>query len=720
MWIARLQAGLLGGAMAVTFSISHASLVTNTALPAFLPVAVAMALTGTLVLNLVLGWLSKARGIVPIVQDIPSAAMGAIIGAIAAQSGDASLGLPSFVVLLSGTTLLFALSFYLFGRFRLGALVRFTPRPLIAGFLAGTGWFLIAGGIGLSLGYQLTIARMPDMLDGASPVKLLTAAGVASMLWLGGRFLPRNMVFGSSILVGVVGVHLVAWLLGVPYDKLLSQGWFMTLPADTALWPPIPPARLAEADISILVDNAFPILALIVLATIAQLMNSSALELERRIDLPVDHELKSLGLANFASSVVGGLPGYYGVSPTLAAQKIAPPHFSVSWVAAGTVASVLVFGNQLLAILPLPVLAGFMLWVGISMVLEWLIDGIGVVPVKEAVLTSIIFGVIVSLGLFEGAVFGLFAGAILFVVDYSRLNPIRAQVFGDVYHGSSELSPQRLAVLQAHGRSIAIIKVQGFVFFGTAHRLKQSVADLCRDTPEIRFVVLDFAGTSGLDSTALMSFHRIGTDLAQRGVLALLTGQSEQVRLTFLQSGIGGDDDPIFRMGGDLETALLELERGIFERHAPELLQDGPRSLDAMLAELFQDETLAEALRPYLERLDFAAGQVLFRKGDPSDDLYFLEAGRLDVIAGPDGAENNLRRLEPGAVIGELAFYSASGRTASIRAADAAVVWRLSGAATRRILDENPTLAAAFHKAMAEMLTTRVQANTRLIETLWV
>src|SRR4030095_12432893 len=44
------------------------------------------------------------------------------------------------------TTLLTAATFLLLGQFRLGALVRYLPYPVLGGFLAGTGWLLVLGG----------------------------------------------------------------------------------------------------------------------------------------------------------------------------------------------------------------------------------------------------------------------------------------------------------------------------------------------------------------------------------------------------------------------------------------------------------------------------------------------------------------------------------------------------------------------------------------------
>ena len=51
-------------------------------------------------------------------------------------------------------TVLCGVVFAALGTFRLGNLVRFVPYPVVGGFLAGTGWLLLKGGIYVASGIQ--------------------------------------------------------------------------------------------------------------------------------------------------------------------------------------------------------------------------------------------------------------------------------------------------------------------------------------------------------------------------------------------------------------------------------------------------------------------------------------------------------------------------------------------------------------------------------------
>jgi len=65
--------------------------------------------------------------------------------------------------------------------------------------------------------------------------------------------------------------------------------------------------------------------------------------------------------------------------------------------------------------------------------------------------------------------------------------------------------------------------------------------------------------------------------------------------------------------------------------------------------------------------LRLAAGQWLFRPGDPGDALYIVRAGRLEVVDDRDGVL--LAEYGRGGAVGELALLTSSPRAASVRAA---------------------------------------------------
>ena len=78
-----------------------------------------------------------------------------------------------------------------------------------------------------------------------------------------------------------------------------------------------------------------------------------------------------------------------------------------------------------------------------------------------------------------------------------------------------------------------------------------------------------------------------------------------------------------------------------------------------------------EELLPSVQNRHLAAGEILFRAGDPGDALYIVARGTVEVLADSPGggpvAANSIAKLGAGHAFGEMALLSGGPRTATIR-----------------------------------------------------
>jgi CRP-like cAMP-binding protein len=88
-------------------------------------------------------------------------------------------------------------------------------------------------------------------------------------------------------------------------------------------------------------------------------------------------------------------------------------------------------------------------------------------------------------------------------------------------------------------------------------------------------------------------------------------------------------------------------------------------------------------------------GDLLLRRDDHSNDLFFLIEGRLDVsISQADGLSlSATQRRLPGSLVGEVAFLDDEGRTASVWSCGTSVLLQLGRPAFRAFRDAEPALA---------------------------
>ncbi|MDO8876148.1 MAG: cyclic nucleotide-binding domain-containing protein [Pseudolabrys sp.] len=97
-----------------------------------------------------------------------------------------------------------------------------------------------------------------------------------------------------------------------------------------------------------------------------------------------------------------------------------------------------------------------------------------------------------------------------------------------------------------------------------------------------------------------------------------------------------------------------------------------------------------EWLKPFTTKKNFAAGTVLFRKGDPASELHFLISGRFRVVE-PDV------ELAAGSIIGELGLLEpGKSRTATVECIESGETLAISYDHVMQLYFQNPTFGFYF------------------------
>ena len=163
-WLPSLAAGLIIGAVEAVLAIAFAAFVFGGVLVGRLGDGIGLYLVAAVLTLGILAWRAGSRGVVGSVQDAAAAVLGVVAATTAARvallaaettTGDAFEPPDVFLTVIAATlvvTVSGGVVFFALGKFRLGNLVRFVPYPVVGGFLAGTGWLLLKGGIYVASG----------------------------------------------------------------------------------------------------------------------------------------------------------------------------------------------------------------------------------------------------------------------------------------------------------------------------------------------------------------------------------------------------------------------------------------------------------------------------------------------------------------------------------------------------------------------------------------
>jgi sulfate permease, SulP family len=718
-----LTGGFVCGLLAVVLAIGNGSLLARGELSGYLSTMIAVALFSAGFMPVATAFLSTIRGQVTATQEMPVVALVGVAGAAAAGFSGPAHGpafLATVLVAIGLTTTLSGLGMFLLGQASRGRIIRFVPYPVFGGFLAITGWYLLQGGFEIVVGTPGTLALLPRLAEPAVALKVLLALAFVTLLQLSETRLKSAMLLPMAVIATIAAFNLTVWAAALPVADLQRAGWIIPVPEQGGVWPPVSLADLGHIDWHAVL-GAMLFAPIVMLATAAAaIMNVSGIELEIEGDVNLDRELRSMGTGNVLSGLVGGIPGFPSVSGTLLAVKLGAAERVTGLVVGGIAFLAVTFAPQLISLMPAPVLGALLMWLGVTLLIEWVLKPVRTLQKGEYAIILVILAVSILAGFPAGILTGLVAALGLFVVEYSRVATARFITDGRDYQG--ELMPDaHREVLEEHGTSIVIIKLSGFVFFGTCDRLAQQVEQrvAAHASDKVSVVIMDFRRVTGIDSSAVMSFSRLRRFAAGQGFVVVLSGLDPAIRNRLVVGGLDLDDDGVIHVEAEIDDALRWAAGRLLVTVAPELTAVAPPGAGHAVARILGEDELAGAMYPYLDHVEFPAGARVIEQGAISEDIYFVEEGEGIVQLEPkDGAPVKLAAFGSGTIIGEIAFYRGEPRSASVIARTPIVASRLSHAALSRIDAEVPALAARFHQEMARALAGRLQGANRLIHVL--
>ncbi|HEX8099826.1 MAG TPA: SulP family inorganic anion transporter [Actinomycetota bacterium] len=706
-----LAAGAAIGLVEVVLAVSFAALVFGGYLEDFLANGIGLYLVACSITLAILAWRGGRRGVLGSVQDAAAAVL-AVVALDTALDAFGSL-YRAFLTVVAATmvvTLLTGITFLLLGNFRLGNLIRFVPYPVVGGFLAGTGFLLTRGGISVAAGIGVDIAHFKQLITVYELERWVPALAFGVLLIVATRVVKRSLVIpavlGGALLLFVIGV----FATGSSFNEALMGGWLLgpfPFPSQQ-LFEPWTLRAVTGADWGAVLHQTAGIVTAVFVAVIATLFNVSGIELMLHTDLDSNRELNDAGAVNVIAMPFGGIPAYHALVLTRLAQQMKVSARAAGLVAAALPLAAVFFGGILIQYVPRFVVGGVLVFVGLAFLVEWVIDVRRSLPIGEYTIVLVILLTIAVRGLLPGIAVGLIAALILFAVNYSRIELIREVAFGSTHRSNVDRPPGERAALEALRDRVHVLRVNGFVFFGTASGLLERVRKRVEGRP-LSFLVLDLARVSGMDSSAVLSFRKIAQLAEAGGFELVLGGVPETARGQLEQGGVVAKEG-VVTFEPDLDRALQRCEDGLLAGEGSAAPSD--KVTDAL-------SSMPGGLSAYLERESIAQGTVLIRQGDPPGDLFVLESGRLATEATTgDGTRMRLRSLRPGVVVGEIGFYMGIPRTADIVAEQPSVVLRLSRAAIEQIETREPAMAAALHRWLASTLAERLNDTSRAFEAL--
>ena len=609
---------------------------------------------------------------------------------------------------------------------KLGRLVQFVPFPVHAGYINGAAVLMLAAMVPNLLGLPASPGQFDlRQVQWLAPVVALAslAAALRPPRWT--RPIPAYLL---ALLVGTLLHHgLAATPLAVHLGPRLEPPSFQWPALDTL-------APLAELAGTGLVSSKFWLLlqfaaAVAMMSSLQSALAGSTIDELTHKRHSGERELLAQGVANVAVGVIGAPPG--AASTTRSKLNLdAGGTTMMSRLTFGVSLTIaLVVGLRFIHIVPMAAIAGVFFAVAFGLVDDWTRGAVarlwregrrGRMPSRLAQSFAVML-LVTAVTVFVSLPAAIALGTLVAMVVFIRSNtkpPVRRVVHAD-RRSSRKVRPAAEAeLLREYGRRIAIVELDGALFFGTAETAGEQIEHLTRDSD---YIVIDFDRVNDIDASGARVLLHAAETVMHAGRHLFLAGLMPDNSHTRMVRDMDVHDrlaDAHFFPDSDaaLEAAedrlLASVARGPLERPVltleQTLLGSGLAKPDLdFLASLMVERRLAP-------------GEAVFRRGDPGDAMYVSLHGQIGIWLPAEGGGRPRRMISyaPGVAFGEIALLQGRPRSADAIAEEDAVVLGLPRPAYERIAAERPALLAQILLNLGLLLSSRVRALSDELEAL--
>jgi sulfate permease, SulP family len=713
---ADISLGIFDGLDNALWCYAFATVIFAGALAQFLPLLVVILLCGWAMLGVYVALTSEKRLHIVSLDEQAVVILASIAGLLVVHMGEgasSSNGLATMLAVMSLSSLAVAGFFWVIGHFRLTRLLELMPYPVICGFMAGIGWLLLEAGVGVAI--DAPVAQFWQAVrDQATLYKLLIFIAGAVFLLLAVTRLKRAWALPVASLLLVVGFYVVVAVLGLDRQELVATGWLFDIPVDTGgALDLLAGLSFDQIDAGFVLAMVPQILTIAFLALLTQSMSLSALMAAGNQDLDTSSEIEDMGAGNVLCALVASPPGSTDVIASTLYEEFGASSRWMPLITSGVCVIMAVFGSAIIPWMPKLLVGSTVFLFAYQLFFEWMHENVrGFQPIDYAIVL-IILGTVIFIGFMPGILVGILLALLLFVLRYSMISAIQGQHSLQTYRSSVERSQSSNEILDEHGREGLVYTLRGFLFFGTANAVLDTIRDDAHvRTAQYKIILLDMKRVTGMDISALNTFVQIKAICERSGVKLIYSGVEDETRDSLLMLGAVSEEygEPLLFPEADYAVEYMEdVLLTIYQAEAESM------TIYDHLNRIFNDLEKVRILLEHMQRLEVGKSQILFEQGDEDNGLYMLERGSMTALIGTEhNGFKRVKKFRPGALIGEMSAYTVDKkRTATIVADEDSVLFHLTAEKLARLDIDDLKLAASIHELVARTLGGRISYMNR-------
>ena len=456
----------------------------------------------------------------------PTGAFIVIIYGIIQQYGEAGL---IVATLMAGILLI------LLGVFKLGAIIKFIPYPIIVGFTSGIAVTIfttqIADIFGLNFGGEkvpgdfigkwMIYFRHFDTVNWWNAVVSILSIIIIAITPRFSKKIPGSLI---AIIVVTIGVYVLKTYAGIDsIDTIVDRFTIKSELPEAAI-----PTLNWEA-----IKDLFPVaITIAVLGAIESLLSATVADGVTGDKHDSNTELIAQGTANLITPLFGGIPATGAIARTMTNINNGGKTPVAGIIHAIVLLLILLFLMPLAQYIPMACLAGVLVIVSYNMS-EWrTFKALLKNPKSDVTVLLITFFLTIIFDLTIAIEVGLVIACILFMQRVMETTEI--SVIKDEIDPNDELD---IAVCEEHliiPAGVEVYEINGPYFFGIATKFEETMAQL-GDRPKVR--IIRMRKVPFIDSTGIHNLTSLCKMSQKEKITIVLSGVNEKVHKTLEKSG---------------------------------------------------------------------------------------------------------------------------------------------------------------------------------------
>ena len=455
----------------------------------------------------------------------PTGAFIVIIYGIIQQYGESGL---IVATLMAGVLLI------LLGVFKLGAVIKFIPYPIIVGFTSGIAVTIFTTQIADIFGLTFGGEKVPGDFVGKWMIYFRhfdtvnwwnTIVSIVSIFII--AITPRFSKKIPGSLIAIIVVTVAVWLMKVygGIDCIDTIGDRFSIRAE--LPDAVMPALDWEA-----IKNLFPVaITIAVLGAIESLLSATVADGVIGDKHDSNTELIAQGVANMATPLFGGIPATGAIARTMANINNGGKTPVAGMVHAVVLLLILLFLMPLAQYIPMACLAGVLVIVSYNMSGWRTFKALLKNPKSDVTVLLITFFLTVIFDLTIAIEVGLVIACVLFmrrVMETTEISVIKDEI--DPNAELPECNDEHLIIPE----DVEVYEINGPYFFGIATKFEEIMARL-GDRPKVR--IIRMRKVPFIDSTGIHNLTSLCEMSQKEKITIVLSGVNEKVHKVLEKSG---------------------------------------------------------------------------------------------------------------------------------------------------------------------------------------